>query len=423
MKFKTFLLSISVGVSALFAVTDAQHQDLQSRVTALEEKPITPPYQCAENGWGVLVTAQPLYWKVSQDGLEYAITGSYDLDITTLPSNRAFYQLDLENGKARSPDFKYEWGFRLGLGYKMPHDNWDVGVNWTRYHHSASDKLSRGGDPNPNNAILAGGDSRGEYISPFWVAKLFSAPGLVNHAKAQWNMELDYLDAELGRKFYVSKFLVFRPFIGLRNAWIDQTYRLNFLTYNWPDDPDQIGRNMHVKMKNDMWAIGGQGGFDAQWLLGKGFSICTRLGFSLLYGDFDVSYSLHDQHPVETINAVSGFFINLGPGLSVAQAISPYDNRFEVKNHFHSTVYMADLFLGLCWDKSFYNDRFCISIWAGYEQGISFQQNRFMNPQYDFTIIDLSPAISAFGSEGPNFFTDRGNMTTSGGSGGIAFSF
>ncbi|WP_316355932.1 hypothetical protein [Candidatus Neptunichlamydia sp. REUL1] len=48
-KFKAFLLSISVGVSALFAVTDTQHQDLQNRVTALEEKPITPSYQCAEN--------------------------------------------------------------------------------------------------------------------------------------------------------------------------------------------------------------------------------------------------------------------------------------------------------------------------------------------------------------------------------------
>jgi hypothetical protein len=300
-----------------------------------------------------------------------------------------------------------------------------VNADWTAYNHSFTDKVGTNGDPNPNSQIGTGtaGNYPGAFVSPFWIAKLFHPAGLVNTGEAYWSVQLDYLDGDLGRKFHLSRNLVIRPFIGLRSACIDQTYRLKFLKYNWPSDPETISRDLYVKMKNNMWGIGGRGGFNANWILGKGVSICSRFSFSMLYGKFDLSYYLRDRHPIEEIFDSTGLFVPVGPGIEVQQALSPYDNSFRVSNHLHSTVYMADLFLGLCFEKAFHNDSYHFTAYLGYEQGVSFQQNRFINPQYDFTLISASPALARFNSEGPNFFTDRGSMTTSGASGGVNLSF
>ena len=108
--------------------------------------------------------------------------------------------------------------------------------------------------------------------------------------------------------------------------------------------------------------------------------------------------------------------------LPVTSAIAPYDGNFDMKKTVCTVVPIVDLGLGVRWERSFKESRYCLSFSFGYDQSIYFNQNQFMNPQYDFTLASITPVVST-ASEGPNFFTDRGNLTMGGFSGSIDFTF
>ena len=414
MKIKTsFFLIVTLCTSILFAETNFQSQDLESRVTALEQRPITPPLaSCAKNGIGMFAYAGPILARASADGLDYAITGDYNLVVPDPGS----YTLDLTSGKAHHPKFHWGWGFVVGVGGYLPYDGWDLATKWKRFHGKASGHLSRDGNPDPNNVAFTGGT--GEYISPFWIAKLFDEPRLMNRASAHWHYRFDVWDLDLGREFLVSKFLALKPYIGARTAWINQNYNLKFLAHNFPtpiiQNPGDIGRQVGVRMKNDLWSIGGKVGLDTKWLLGKGFSLYGVGAFSVLEGWYKTRYRLNDQKPgVSLIQLV-------GP---IGIGADPYEGFFVVTKRLHTIVTMADLGIGFGWEKSICKERACLSIKVGYDQSIFFGVSQFMNPQYDFSLVQLFPNYPLEGGSGPNFFTDGGNVTLSGVSGSISLDF
>lgn len=424
---KLFVLFFALAMPILSFSHQEQQLTLEERVAKLEKVP-NPPVLCGEKGIGLFFTGEALYWKTVQEGLDYAVKADFDLSVSDAGGGTIFYDNNVRNGKAHKPNFNYDWGFRIGLGYVIPRDYWDVYVNWTRLHTKATDSVSVNGNINPNEflELLTTGSTSGSFVSTFWVAKLFSNPNLMNKGKARWYLDLDMIDAELGRNFYVGEFLAVRPYIGLRNAWIDQKYALTFEAqdyFNFPPNPDQLARRINVRMKNDFWGIGSKAGLNTEWSLGKGFCIYGKGAVSLLYGRFKVKYHLHDEKPIRTTEFITGGSV---PGaqapLPVTNSVNPYDGEYEMDKKIYTVAPIVDLALGLCWGRSFSEDRYCLRIWAGYEQSVFFNQNRFMNPQYDFTLIELTPAFSST-SEGPNFFTDRGNLTTSGFTGGASFAF
>ncbi|NGX59176.1 MAG: hypothetical protein KR126chlam3_00323 [Chlamydiae bacterium] len=73
-----------------------------------------------------VISAAGFYWNAHQDGMEYAIDNRVkhlDDDTTGL--------LDLNNlinAEYKTPDFKWNWGFKVGLGYNTTCDGWDFGV-------------------------------------------------------------------------------------------------------------------------------------------------------------------------------------------------------------------------------------------------------------------------------------------------------
>jgi len=409
-----------VAYTASKANTNSEIQSLNDRMNELEHKVkanTQPPRPNAKNGIGVYFTAEPLYWLMTEDDLAYAATGSYILVAEPAGGIPTNYKFDLKNGKTHHPKFDWRWGFRVGTGYDLPYDGWDIFSVWTRFHQHTQDQLKRDGDPDPSNSQFSGG-GQGDFISPFWVAQLFASPGLMNQAKALWKLQLDLIDLELGREYFIGKFLSLRPFIGLRNGWINQHFDLSFLTFDFANNqPTVIGRRIHVHMKNNFWGIGARGGLNTQWFLGKGISIYGNAAISFLEGHFHTRYKLHDEKPTATTKA-----IGIGPGGSgVLQEEPSFDDSFVNKNHVHTLVVMADLSLGLRWNKSFSDDRYYLGIWAGYEQNIFFDQNKFMNFQNDFTLLTLFSSPQE--SSGPNFFTNDGNLVTRGITGGLEFGF
>lgn len=412
MKASLTLCPLVLFATGFLEASDLEIIQLQERVTALEQKTITPPthyrMECEER---FFFAFEPLFWKATEEGLTYAITGSFDL----LSQGNTFYKLNLENGRSHQPKFGWHWGFKMGIGYEIPHDGWDLFADWTRYIHSASDRVSRDGDTNINHFTATGGT--GQFVSPFWVAQLFASPGLLNVGEARWNLHLDLIDLELGREFLISRFLSLRPFIGLRNGWIDQKYNLFFLGFDFEVSPTTLGRQINVDMENKFWGIGCRGGLNTQWFLGKGFSVYGNGAFSFLDGRFKVRYKLHDLKPTTTTTVV-------GSGLSIIlnEVSLPFDDTFENSTHEHTDLAMADLELGIRWERSF-NGWYYFAIWGGYEQNIFFEQNQFMNFQNDFTLVGDILTNPQGSSSGPNYFTDRGNLVTQGFTGGFQIGF
>ena len=61
------------------------------------------------------LVADFIYWKVQEDGLDYAQKG---LGGTANPVT--------SKGKVYEPDFSFEPGVRVGLGLNLAHDGWDL---------------------------------------------------------------------------------------------------------------------------------------------------------------------------------------------------------------------------------------------------------------------------------------------------------
>ena len=406
--FETFAETADICMSKTNVLPNSKIKDLENRVKVLEQQ-VTPPVgPCAKSGYGVYLFCDPLYLRTEEDGLEYAITGSFNLGF--LPGGG--YKLDISKGETHAPDFDWEFGFRLGLGYFLPYDGWDISSNYMRLHEKTSDSIRRNGNPNVNYLLLTGGS--GDFISPFWVAQLFANPGFVNYAKATWRLKIDMIDLNLGREFFIARHLSIKPHVGLRNGWVDQNYNLNFIAYNYPTSATQIKRNIKVKMQNDFWGIGYNLGANTRWFLGKGISLFGNGAFSLLEGIFNIKYDLHDHQPIAAFEVVG-----TGPGGLATNVILPFDDTYVATKRIHSFMPVLDLAMGLRWDKAFSNDKFCLALKLGYEYSIFFGQNRFMNHQYDFTLITMAPQEN----NGPNYFTDRGNLTLSGVSASVNFTF
>ncbi len=398
--------------------SNIQNQSLEERVTALENRPITPPVgSCAKQGIGMYMFGGPIFARASADGLDYAIIGDYNYNA---PDSESF-TLDLTAGKAHTPKFHWGWGFVVGLGGYLPHDGWDLSSQWKRFHGKASGHLSTDSDPDPNNVAIAANfgaaSGTGTYISPFWVAKLFDVPRLVNRAAAHWHYRFDVWDLDLGREFLVSKFLSLKPYVGARTAWLDQNYNLKFLALNFTAgiaaEPGEIARKIGIRMKNDLWGIGGKLGLNTKWMLGKGFCLYSTSAFSVLDGWYSMRYKLADQKPIRNLTQAI---------LAIGVSTDPYESDFIVKKHLHTVVTIADLGIGFCWEKPFCQDRVCLTLKLGYDYSVFFGTSKFLNPQYDFTLIAV-PTFPLSGSEGPNFFIDGGNTTLSGLSASASLAF
>ncbi|HSX03852.1 MAG TPA: Lpg1974 family pore-forming outer membrane protein [Rhabdochlamydiaceae bacterium] len=358
-------------------------QELKQRVQCLEErKTCCTQTQCSactcdtDIKTTFYVSGEALYWKTSETGLAY---------VTKVANESATPSQQLEGGRTKHPSFDWHWGFRVGAGYKMCHDLWDIYANWTRFHFANRDKTDLGPFRSPVAVSLP-------TLFPFWLpnAGAFTTlPEAVNSAEARWKVHLDVIDLELAREFFVTDWLTFRPHLGFRTAWINQKLDLEYSAFSSPVTTS-TERAFSVDMKNNFWGIGIIAGLDTNWILGCGFSIYGNVAFSILDGHFKTTFDY------------SGQFFNAG-GVGSAR------NIFEDKNHQNFATFVADLAIGLDWRRNISCDRFYLGAWAGYEQHIFFEQSQFMNYQSSVFV--------------PNFYTDGGNLNMTGITIGFEFGF
>lgn len=372
MRCQSALAVFTLFTSAAFASNKSDIQELKQRIQCLEEKNTccteTRCTSCScepEEMNAFYVSGEALYWKAAESGL-----ASCTKFVSEPPSGSI-----IDGGRTKHPHFKWHWGFRVEAGYNMCYDLWTVYANWTRYHFKDHKNTNLGPNRNPEALGLP-------TLFPFWLP---DQGILFNSIDTHWRVNLDQVDLQIGREYFLTDYIRLRPHVGMRTAWIHQKYNLDTFSVD-----TRVSRT-DLNMKNNFWGIGIVGGLDSNWGLGCGFSIYGNGSVSILDGHFDSSYNVG-------IFTFADTFTSNG---SLASA-------FLDKNHQNMAVFIADLALGLRWDKEFSCQRFYLSFWAGYEQHVYFEQNQFLNLQF---------------SQNPVFETNGGNLSTNGITIGLEFGF
>ncbi len=313
-----FATSLVAITSCLNAVDDMQMRNLENRVSALEQRRgsngmINPPARpVVKDGVDLWLQGDALFMHATEDGLDNSIKNA---------NGESFV-----NGHVNNLNYDWNWGFRVGAGYNLPHDGWDMLLNWTWFKTHAHRHTEAEG------AQYVAGSK--EYESG--PNANFHATKAHSHAHLHMNL----VDFEMGREFFVSKWLTVRPHVGARGSWISRHTQAEF-------EGGSLGSTELQDSFRCRFRGGGlRGGLDSQWGLGSGWSIFGQMAFSLIYGRQKVSFNQEDETT------------------EVEQAFAR-DRWTNVRG-------ITDLGLGLRWDQLFFSDRYRIRLQLGWEQHLFF---------------------------------------------------
>ncbi len=311
---------------------------LEQRIDALEkiDNPNAQPQ--VKNAIGLFVTADLLYWWTDIAGIPYAIQ-----------RNSGF-----SKGKIKNPKVDPDLGFKIGIGWRIPHDGWDCYLNLTHLH---------------SRAHIHKQSHDGKLLTPTWTLPQPNiANPFVDSVDGHWRLHFAFIDLELGRSFFVSRYLTLRPHIGLRYGIIRQKYLLNYFGGDlFP------GGKSYISMKNKFIAPGLRAGLDLDWKIKGGWSLYSALAFSLLYGE-------HYVHESEEVSFEE-------------------EKRFNIWNKFPSEKPIIDLALGIGWDRMLSKSRYHLGFHLGFEQHYLFAQNQFFHftSTAPLTPIEANEALSLQG--------------------------
>ncbi len=288
--------------------------------------------QAIKNSKRIWLDGEMLLWKSSEDCLDYALD--------------SHSQTTVVDGHIKSPDFEWDWGVRLGLGIKLPHDQWDLLFNYTYVHAHA-----HGTAHAPSNGAVFP-----SMQAPFGLP----SNAFATTARFHWDANLNIGDITLGRNCFVGKCLSIRPFMGVRGLTIDQNIHVDYTGGTAVPSGDQD----RVRNSNDFWGVGLRMGADTLWGLGAGWGIYGNGAASMVSGSFTV----HEKEKLEEAD----------------------QQRLNLTADTDSVIAIAELALGIQWDQLFSKDRYHFGVKFGWEFNVFFDQNRLVR----FNSSDNPGAIS-----------------------------
>lgn len=301
-----------------------------------KETEITPSARgCPKNNC-FFASAEFLYWLPWEDDMTYA-RDCFDLNGNAV------------NGKLASMPFKWTPGVRVGVGYNLPHDGWDISIKWTHYNSSSSAHIK-----NSEKLILP------LYaIGPLATVEFPTSENTTTH----WKLHFNVLDLQMGRSFYQSKRLAIRPNVGVKTAWINQPWKMNYgdLFGGLLASKPLIATHVRSKLTSKSWGIGPEVGLDGKWHFTDHFSIIGNASTALLYTQFDLKL------------VAGGFDANNGA-----------PNGGHVHKKIHPIQPMLQLLLGIDWGRCFNNDRYFFELSASYEFQYWWNQMRYIGFVNDY---------------------------------------
>lgn len=338
----------------IFAQADASSLDQKERIRELEKKvgvmqakldhlespedrqyPQTGVY--ARKG-SVYFTGEWLLWQTRAGGLEFAVERS-----NSFPGVYT-------DAVSKKVEFEWQSGFRAGFGVHLPHDGWDIYVNYTNFHPTAS--------RNANGSVFPLLAYQGQYLL-----------NNVDSAHAHWDISFQSADVEIGRAYFLAKTLALRPYFGCKGAWIDQHAHVTYIGGDIP-----AGQEFKIHAHNDFKGAGLRFGLNSNWEWGWGLSFISNLSGALLVGHFDL-----DQDQTLPTGLKS---IDLDSDLTL---LSP----------------TAQLSLGVAWDRNFCRDKCHFGLSVSFESQYWWRQNQgerftdslvpiYVRPDEDLAFYGLS---------------------------------
>jgi len=282
---------------------------------------------------GVFLFGDALYWHADVSNSDWAFVNS---SAVTTPTS----------GTNQEVTFKWNWGFRAGIGFDLGHDQWDTTFTYTWFRNHSK----------PSSFTTPTGGSASSLNSDL------PTTAAVTSGSAKANLHFQVGDWELGRWFYVSNSLSVRPHAGVKGSWIDLKETNSFASTAAPT-------SYSVSNKNRSWAVGPSAGINTNWYFGCGntmgkrngevrerpvFSIFGDVSGALMYSHFKNS---HSENGTTATGATStGFHVS---GL----------NR-------NLMVPVLSGIMGLAWDVCFDCDKMHFGLRAGYELQYWFRQSQ-----------------------------------------------
>lgn len=237
----------------------------QERIQCLDITPSARGCPCSEQG--LFFSVDFLYWQAKTDNLVYATLKK--IDLSGFPAvGITIFEEHLEQ--------PFEWapGFRASIGYNLPYDAWDLKFSETYYHSHPSDLNVS--DPN-------------QFIFANLISTDFSLAGAQNDqvgmVRGSWVLNFNAIDQELGRTFYLNKSLIFRPFGGVKAAWVHQKVKVRYrdILINV-----SLPAPLNIDAKNNFFGVGPRIGLDTQFLFPKYIGLFFNSSLAFLYGEFDL---------------------------------------------------------------------------------------------------------------------------------------
>ncbi|MEM8629122.1 MAG: Lpg1974 family pore-forming outer membrane protein [Chlamydiota bacterium] len=256
-----------------------------------------------------LTTLSFLYLSAQEEGLSLGLLGD--------STNELYHLLQLPA--------VYAPGFRVGLGWYIDENNWDITTEYTRFHHEQTATFST---------------SSGESIVPFWLSPL--TDGRATRASTTWDLEIDCLDAELGKAYYLSEQNTVHPFWGARLAWISQEYTPTY---------ELAGKSIPTKSQIRSWGFGLRMGMQTDWFIYGGARLIAKTSSSFLYTHYKLCVEQQESDPTQT-------------------ALSTEETPDYLRPHIDSA-------LGVGWCDYFFNSALHIDLAFFYEFHLFWNQNIF----------------------------------------------
>lgn len=348
---------IEASIDPKYSRSCAESVHLNERVTELEIKiqdvytetalgcatAQTAPARPSVDGYGLFFSADALYWKIFEGGAEYLVTNVSQFGSTN--EN----ETPLQSGM-RKANFDWKWGYRIGAAYYLPHDDWDIELQFTRYETQAHDAFQS------ENTL-------GVLIGPA-ITGIFAFGSEID-----WHIKYSTLDFTIGRSFFLNPLFAIRPHIGIRGAWIHQNIHAFF---DQISDliPVELQLQVPIDTKNHFSGVGPVAGVDTQWFFDKHWSFFSQFSAELLYGKFEVDYDLSFR------------------GIPI----------FEIDADTNRIVPAVQTILGLGWQTDFQDHCYHLAIQFGYELQIWWRQNQ--QPSFDTLVnwVRYSEDLSLHGA-------------------------
>ncbi|MCB1082372.1 MAG: MOMP family protein [Chlamydiia bacterium] len=298
---------------------------------------------------GFSLQAEFLWWRAQIDHLEYAVNNG-----ATPPAAAPF----VTSGRVKEPDFSFDPGVRVSAGYDFGKENWDLFLRWTYQDTTASGNT--GTTAIPNGVVP---------LRDFTTNQGTVTVSVADTANATWKNTLNVFDIEMGYDYFLSRRCSLRPFMGIKAAWIDSSYksRMQNVTFNQQGTIEFV----EVNSKSDYWGVGPQVGMEGNLHIGWGFSVYGLTSAALVYGQYESSFS---------------------------QQESTSGNHFREKNDGYSRQRaMAQIALGLEWAWCFSGD-YLLAFNLGWEGQYWWNQHELLFAQEatyngDLTYTGLSAGM------------------------------